>query len=149
LRRPPASGPRPDSKGIQMRLSVFVVALSTALTAGPALAKLPPPSDDAKAKAAETASKAAWTDKVAAYQVCQSMERVAATYRSRAAAAGKAASAPEQTPACADPGPYTQTEVTPAASKPLEASGAHSPPGMATSPPSNKATSAEMTGPRK
>ena len=35
------------------------------------------------------------------------------------------------------------------ASKPLEASGAHSPPGAATSPPSNKATSAEMTGTRK
>ena len=33
--------------------------------------------------------------------------------------------------------------------KPLEASEAHSPAGMATSPPSSKATSAEMTGPRK
>ena len=54
----------------------------------------------------------------------------------------------DPTPACADPGPYV-AQVTPAASKPLEASGAHSPPGMATSPPSNKATSAEMTGPRK
>jgi len=131
-----------------MRLSI-VVAAAASLTVGAALAKLPPPTDEAKAKAAETAGKAAWTDKVAAYQLCQSMERVAATYRARATAAGKAASAPEQTPACADPGPYTPTEVTPAASKPLEASGAHSPPGTATSPPSNKATSAEMTGPRK
>jgi hypothetical protein len=131
-----------------MRLSI-VVAAAASLTFGAALAKLPPPTDEAKAKSAETASKAAWSDKVASYQLCQSMERVAATYRSRAATAGKGASAPEQTPACADPGPYTATEVTPAASKPLEASGAHSPPGTATSPPSNKATSAEMTGPRK
>ena len=132
-----------------MRLSVFVVAASAALAVGAALAKLPPPSDEAKAKAAETASKAAWSDKVAAYQLCQSMDRVAVAYRAHAAAAGKAASAADQTPACTDPGPYAAQQITPAASKPLEASEAHSPPGTATSPPSNKATSAEMTGPRK
>ena len=132
-----------------MRLSVFVVALSTALTAGPALAKLPPPSDEAKAKAAETTSKGAWTEKVAGYQLCRSMDRVATTYRARAVGAGKAASAPEQTAACADPGPYVPPQTTPTASKPLEAAGAHSPPGTATSPPSNKATSAEMTGTKK
>jgi hypothetical protein len=132
-----------------MRLSVVVIAAATSLAAGAALAKLPAPSDEAKAKAAETANKAAWSDKVAAYQLCQSMDRVATTYRGRAVGAGKSASAPEQTPPCADPGPYAALQVTPAASKPLEASGAHSPPGTATSPPSNKATSAEMTGPRK
>ena len=98
-------------------------------------------------KAAEAAHKAAWNDKVAAYHVCRSMDRVVATYRS--SPPGKSASAPEQTPPCADPGPYAAMQITPAASKPLEASEAHSPPGTATSPPSNKATSAEMTGPRK
>ena len=56
---------------------------------------------------------------------------------------GKDAPAPDPTPACTDPGPFA---VTPAASKPLEASGAHSPPGMATSPPSSNATSAQLTG---
>jgi hypothetical protein len=132
-----------------MRLSVIVVALAGALSVGAALAKLPPPSDDAKAKAAETANNAPWSDKVAAYQLCRTMDRVATTYRTRAVSAGKPASAPEQTPACADPGPYAALQTTPAASKPLEASEAHSPPGTATSPPSNKATSAEMTGPRK
>ena len=131
-----------------MRLSIVVTAAAS-LTVGAALAKLPPLADDAKAKAAEAANKAAWADKVGAYQLCQSMDRVAATYRARAAGAGKAASAPEQTPSCADPGPYAALQVTPAASKPLEASGAHSPPGAATSPPSNKATSAEMTGTKK
>ena len=131
-----------------MRLSVVFVA-AAAFSVGAALAKMPPQSDEAKAKAAETANKAAWTDKVSAYQLCRSMDRVAATYRARAAGAGKSASAPEQTPACADPGPYAALQTTPAASKPLEASGAHSPPGAATSPPSNKATSAEMTGTRK
>jgi hypothetical protein len=132
-----------------MRLAVVVIAATTAFTAGAALAKLPSPSDEAKAKSAETANKAAWNDKVAAYQLCRSMDRVAAGYRTRAVGAGKAASAPEQTPACSDPGPYAALQVTPAASKPLEASEAHSPPGAATSPPSNKATSAEMTGTRK
>ena len=131
-----------------MRLSVVFVA-AAAFSVGAALAKMPPQSDEAKAKAAETANQAAWTDKVSAYQLCRSMDRVAATYRARAAGAGKSASAPEQTPACADPGPYAALQTTPAASKPLQASGAHSPPGAATSPPSNKATSAEMTGTRK
>jgi hypothetical protein len=132
-----------------MRVFAFAAALAAScLTVNVAVAKLPALSDEAKAKAAEAANKTAWSDKVAAYQLCQSMDKVAATYRTRAAATGKAASAPEATPACADPGPYVPT-ATPAASKPLEASEAHSPPGTAAGPPSNNATSAEMTGPRK
>jgi len=131
-----------------MRLSI-IVAVAASFSVGAALAKLPSQSDEAKAKAAENANKAAWSDKVSAYQLCRSMDRVAAAYRTRAAGAGKAASAPEQTAACADPGPYAALPITPAASKPLEASEAHSPPGAATSPPSNKATSAEMTGTKK
>ena len=123
----------------------FVVAAAlAALTASVAFAKLPTPSDEDKAKAAETASKSAWSDKVAAYHLCQSQDRVASAYRAHAAAAGRPASAGGQAPPCTDPGPYTPQ--TPQASKPLEAAGAHSPPGTATSPPSNKATSAEMTG---
>jgi hypothetical protein len=132
-----------------MRVSVVVIAAVTSLTAGAALAKLPPPTDEAKAKSAEAASKSAWSEKVAGYQLCRSMERVAVTYRARAGGTGTAPSAPEQTPACADPGPYVPPQTTPPASKPIEASGAHSPPGTATTPPSNKATSSEMTGPRK
>ena len=130
-----------------MRLST-ATALVASVFAGAVIAKLPPLNDEAKAKAAEAANKAAWTDKVGAYKLCQSMDKVAATYRSSAAATARPASAADPTPACADPGPYV-AQVTPAASKPLEASGAHSPPGTATSPPSNKATSAEMTGTKK
>jgi len=130
-----------------MRLSIIVAAAATAFAFGAALAKLPPQTDEEKAKTAEAASKGAWTDKVGAYKMCLAMDHVAAGYR--ASPAGKAASGPVAgAPTCTDPGPYVST-VTPAASKPLEASGAHSPPGTATSPPSNKATSAEMTGPRK
>jgi hypothetical protein len=51
--------------------------MAAAAISGPAFAKLPPPSDEAKAKAAETAAKAAWTDKVGLYQLCKSMDLVA------------------------------------------------------------------------
>ena len=47
-------------------------------------------------------------------------------------------------PPCADPGPFAMP-VTPAVAKPLEAAGAHSPSGTAVSPPSTKATAAEMS----
>lgn len=132
-----------------MRLLTLATVAAAGLASGLAFAKLPPVPDEAKAKAAETASKAAWTDKVGAYKLCQSMDHVASAYRASAAAAGKPASGADATPPCADPGTYVSSQITPATSKPLEAAGAHSPPGMATSPPSNKATSAEMTGPRK
>ena len=131
-----------------MRPSVLVaVAVAASALAFAAAAKLPALSDEAKAKAADTASRSAWSDKVATYQLCQAQDKVVASYRKTATAAGKAASAAEPTPGCTDPGPYVAT--TPQAAKPLEAAGAHSPPGTATSPPSNKATSAEITGTKK
>ena len=126
-----------------MRLVPIAAALSVALLTVPALAKLPPPSEDAKAKAAEAAAKSAWSDKVAAFKLCQAMDRVAQDYRQKATAAGKQASTPAATGDCVDPGPYA---ATPVAEKPLEASGAHSPPGNATTPPSTKATDAELKG---
>lgn len=129
-----------------MRSFTLAAMLAVALVSTAAVAKLPALSDEAAAKAAETAAKTAWADKVGLYQICKAMDRVAAGYR--ASAAAKAASAPEPTPACTDPGPYV-AQATPAKDKPLEASEAHSPAGMATSPPSSKPTSAEMTGPRK
>ncbi|MES2939635.1 MAG: hypothetical protein V4864_18270 [Pseudomonadota bacterium] len=164
---------------------------------GLVLAKLPPMDDAAKAKAAETAAKAAWQGKVDAYQLCKVQDRVAAAYRKTsaaavpasavkttaaqpaaqpAAAAAKPASAAAATPApamamasaakpgasaatgavtpvaavgptpCADPGPFA---YTPPDQKPLEASGAHSPTGTATSPPSVNKPSAEMVPAKK
>lgn len=79
--------------------------LVAALLAAPAsavLAKLPPPSDEAKAKAAEAAAKTAWTDKVSAFQLCKAMDRAAAHYRQ----GNKAAKPAVATPPCADPGPF-------------------------------------------
>jgi hypothetical protein len=131
-----------------MRSLRSFTAVVVVAACGSVLAKLPPLSDDAKAKASEAAAKAAWADKVGLYKLCLSMDRVADGYRKGAKAAGKDAPAPTASPACSDPGAYV-APVTAAASKPLEASGAHSPAGPAVSPPSNKATSAELTGPRK
>ncbi len=126
-----------------MRLPAVVAVLAGVL-AFSAFAKLPALSDEAKAKAAEAAAKSAWTDKVGLYKLCQAMDRTAETYRTRVKASGGAASAPEPTPPCGDPGPFVAPVVEVA--KPLEAAGAHSPPAMATSPPNAKATSAEIKG---
>ena len=134
--------------------------------------------DAAKAKAAEAAAKTAWTGKVEAYLLCKSQDKVAAHYRKTAgslaagATAGAAAAAPAKdgkpaaaapaaaasgagtatavagpptsTP-CADPGPFA---YTPPEQKPIEASGAHSPPGNASSPPSTT-TPAATAAPAK
>lgn len=112
-----------------------------------ALAKLPPVSDEAKAKAAEAAAKAAWAGKVDGYLLCKSMDKVAASYFKTAKAAGKETKPPVATPACADPGTFTY--APPEAAKPLEASGAHSPAATATSPPSSKTPAAAIAPEKK
>lgn len=114
--------------------NILITALLAAASAT-ALAKLPALSDEAKAKAAEAAAKTAWTGKVEAYQLCKSQDKVAASYYKTAKAAGKETKPPTPAPSCAEPGPFA---YTPAESKPLEAAGAHSPAGTATSPPSTK-----------
>ena len=141
-------------------MKLLIAALALAGLSCLANAKLPPPSDEAKAKSAETAAKAAWTDKVGAYQLCQSMDKVAARYLAEAGKAGKAVQ-PTATPPCADPGPFVYTlpvapaaaapatTPTPPASKPLEAAGAHSPPGNAVSPPNTKTPAAESAPAKK
>lgn len=111
------------------------------LLATSAGAKLPPPSDEAKAKAAEAAAKTAYTGKLDTYKLCLAMDRVAAGYLAAAKKAGKAASAPMETPACSDPGPFV---YTPPETRPLEASGAHSPAATAAAPPSTTTPAAAL-----
>ncbi|MDE2147118.1 MAG: hypothetical protein KGJ24_10570 [Burkholderiales bacterium] len=89
-------------------------ALLLAALAAPALAKLPPPSEEAKAKAAEAAAKTAWSGKVDAYLLCKSMDHVAAVYRAQQAKAGKALPPVVATPPCVDPGPFVYTPAPPA-----------------------------------
>ncbi|MBQ0957826.1 hypothetical protein KAK06_02540 [Ideonella sp. 4Y11] len=91
-----------------------LTALAALALATTAFAKLPPPSDEAKAKAAEAAAKTAWTGKVDAYKLCQSQDKVAAGYRAAAKKNGKDAGTVVETPACADPGPFVYTPPAPA-----------------------------------
>jgi len=125
-----------------MKTSLVVWA---AICAVPAFATLPPAPEAAKAQAKEAAAKSAWGEKVAAYQLCLSMDRTVDTYRKARRQAGEAVPQPLQTPPCTDPGPYVST----GAQKPLEASGAHSPPDTAVAPPSSNASAAEVQGSSK
>ncbi len=131
-----------------MRSSLHLAVVSAVLAgafAAPAVAKLPAASEATQAAAAAAAAKVAWSNKVAAYQLCSVEDHVAEGYRKSAQAAGKEVPAALPTPPCADPGPYAVGAGTPAA-KPLEASGAHSPAATAVAPPSSKATEGEISG---
>jgi hypothetical protein len=88
------------------RIALVVLALSASLCSVLVSAKLPPPSDEAKAKAAEAAAKTAHADKVAAYEVCLSEDKVAAEYFAAARKAAKSTKPPVPTPPCVNPGPF-------------------------------------------
>jgi hypothetical protein len=107
-----------------------------AAVAGVASAKLPPLSDDAKAKAAEAAAKTAHAGKVDNYKLCQSMERVAAKFMADAKKAGKDVKPATATAPCADPGafvyPPPAAGAAPAAAAPAAA------PAAAAKPPAKK-----------
>jgi hypothetical protein len=126
----------------------LIVGATFVAAAGAALAKLPPLSDEAKAKAAEAAAKTAHGNKVADYQLCKSMERVAAVYLGDAKKAGKDVK-PTATPPCTDPGQFAAVTPPPGVVKPLEAAGAHSPPATATSPPSTTTPAAAQAPAKK
>lgn len=110
-----------------MRCVAATLTVLAALLAGSAHAKLPPLSDEAKAKAALAAPKTAWSDKVAAFKLCKAMDRTAATYYASMKQAGKESKPPVDTPACADPGPFSDAATAPAAPAPAPAPSAASP----------------------
>jgi len=91
------------------------LVLTTLLGAAQVSAKLPPPSDEAKAKAAEAAAKTAHNGKVEAYQLCKGMDKVAADYYAAAKKAGAETKPPVATPPCVDPGPFVYPPPAPAA----------------------------------
>lgn len=88
------------------KLPLIALLTLAASAATSTFAKLPPLSDEAKAKAAETAAKTAHAGKVDAYKLCLSMDRVAAGYQASAKKAGKEVKPATATPPCADPGPF-------------------------------------------
>ena len=120
----------------------LLISLLVTFVSSVVFAKLPAPSDEAKAKAAEIAAKTAWSGKVDIYLLCKWQDKVAAGYYKTAMAAGKDIKPAVATPPCADPGVFAYVPVEAAkpsdAAKPLEAAGAHSPPATAASPPNTK-----------
>lgn len=94
--------------------SFFVVLMAGAVSLA-AVAKLPAPSDEAKAKAAEAAAKAAHAGKVDSFQLCKSQDLAAASYYKTAKAAGKETKPAASLPACADPGPFVYAPAAPVA----------------------------------
>ncbi len=63
-----------------LSLGAALCAATLLAASGVALAKLAAPTPEAKAKADEAKAKAAWTDKVGAFQLCQVQDKVAAKY---------------------------------------------------------------------
>jgi hypothetical protein len=114
--------------------SLGALAFVFAAASPAALAKLPAPSDEAKAKAAEAAAKSAWSGKVDAYKLCLSMERVAGVYQTSLKQGGKEAKAPAPTPACTDPGPFVATPPA-APAGPVAAAAPAAPPAPAPAAP--------------
>jgi hypothetical protein len=94
-----------------------LLAMFTFVGAAAALAKLPPPSDEAKAKAAEAKAKADWTTKVAAYKTCQAENRAVQNYEAEAKKAGREVKKGPETPPCTDPGPFAAPAASEAAQK--------------------------------
>lgn len=92
-------------------MKTLCVAAALAVMGSVASAKLPAPSDEAKAKADEVRAKAAWTGKVGAFQLCKAQDKVVAHYKKTpvAKAPNGAPGAAAPAGACADPGPFVYT----------------------------------------
>jgi hypothetical protein len=87
----------------------WFVFIAAAALCGATFAKLPPPSDEAKAKAAEAAAKTAHNGKMDAFQLCKAIDKTAAHYYKAAKAQRKETTPPTATAPCADPGPFVYT----------------------------------------
>lgn len=108
-------------------MKTLVLTTALIVAAGTAFAKLPALSDEAKAKAAEAAAKTAHGNKVADFQLCKAMDRVAASYAAESKKAGKAVT-PTATAPCADPGAFVYSPpAAPGAAAPAPATAAAAP----------------------
>lgn len=110
----------------------LLLPATLAIACGFAAAKLPPPDDAAKAKAAETAARAAWQAKVDGYQLCKAQDRVAALYKANAARQPKPAAAGTAMPVATAPAPQAGAS---AAAAPAVGGGAAGTPVAAAPPP--------------
>ena len=92
--------------------------LLLARAATTATAKLPAPSGEAKARAAEAAAKTAHAGTVDNHKLCPTLAKDAASDHAAAKKSGESLSATTETSACADPGPFVaplQADLVPGA----------------------------------
>jgi hypothetical protein len=137
---------------LMMRTAYRLVIAAAALVCGQAaLAKLPPPSDEAKAKAAEAAAKTAHGGKVAEFQLCKSQDRAAASHVAAMKQAGKEAKPATPTTPCADPGPYVPAAAasSPAATAATAATAPAASPAVAPAAPAAAANPAAAAPAKK
>jgi hypothetical protein len=115
-----------------------MLGLLAMLMAGIASAKLPAPTEEAKATAALAKEKSAWGDKVAAYKLCLVQDKLAAQYLKEKGAKKSAV----EVPACADPGPFVPSAPATAAAPAAPASAAASAPASTKAPAPAQAAAA-------
>ena len=130
-------------------ITLAMLWCAASLPAATAFAKLPALSDDAKAKAAEAAAKTAHGNKVANYQLCQSMDKVAVAYFAQAKKDGKAVKPADKTDACADPGAFVYAPPVPPAPAAPPTAVAGGAPVAPTAPAAPAATPAPAAAPKK
>jgi hypothetical protein len=107
-------------------------------------AKLPASTEAEKAVVSRNVARQAWNTKQDAFESCRAQDRVVKQYQDSLRSQGKAVPSSVITGDCADPGPYVADSGTPIVNRPIEASGAHSPPGTAVTPPSTKIPQSEL-----
>ena len=129
-------------------LTRILLLAGFAAMAGTASAKFPPPSEEAKAKAAEAAAKTAWSNKVAAFQLCKAQDKVVARYQADMKAAGKEVKPGAAAEPCTDPGPFVYTPtggaagMTPQGNTPAGTTGAAPTPAQGAAPAASAPASA-------
>jgi hypothetical protein len=116
-------------------MNKLLIAMLGMTLAGAAGAKLPPPSPEVQAKAEETKQKTAWSDKVAAYQLCKAQDKVAAQYREKKGSQPVPAAAPAAAAPVASSPVAPATPVAPSTSAPVAPVAAATPAAAATIAP--------------
>lgn len=108
---------------------ISFLAVAAVTISASSFAKLPAPTPEAKAAAELAKAKADHGNKVAAYQLCQSQDKVAKKYKQT----GKDVKMVE-TPPCKDPGKFVPPEAAPAAPAAAAPAAPVAPPAPAAAP---------------
>jgi hypothetical protein len=116
----------------------WLMAFISMAIAGAALAKLPALSEEAKAAAELTKAKSAWSDKVAAFKLCQTQDKLAGRYLKDKGAAKPAV----ETPPCTDPGAFVPPAPQAATATPAAPAAAGTPAAGAPAAPATPAATA-------